>query len=55
MRAELDPNNATGLLRNPDKEEVDRTSVFMDKVIKMINLGFISLRQDNERFTRGKD
>lgn len=42
-------------MRNPDKEEVDCTSVFVDKVIKMINLGFISLRQDNERFTSRED
>lgn len=38
MGAELDPNNAATLTRKPEEQEAHRTAVFMDKVIKMINM-----------------
>lgn len=37
MGAEVDPNNATGPVKEPGEQEAHRTSVLMDKVIKMIN------------------
>ena len=39
MGAEFDPNNAPGPVKEPGEQEATRTSVFMDKVIKMINTG----------------
>lgn len=40
MGAELDPNNATKSVKEPGEQEAHRPSVFLDKVIKMINMGF---------------
>lgn len=39
MGSQADPNNAIGLTGEPGEQETHRTSVFVDKVIKMINTG----------------
>lgn len=39
MGAEVDPNNAGWSVKEHGEQEAHRTSVFMDKVIKMINTG----------------